>query len=554
MKSKSRFNVDFLSLLGVFVGCLIFYYLNSYILYDQFYHFNSSIFEKIFVKVCLIMNFDFSNFIIHGINDFNNPYFKNSIIFGCLFKPSICIYFIYVLTIIFLLSRQKKSKQTSVKYIFFGVGLIFTIYFTLYNYNFYYDRLHLLDRLLLLCLFLISIRYNSFILLFVPTLFLIMSQFNISGHYCLVDKEMPINILIIISSFIQLTAFINFKKFQISNFFQENKNQILISMILIIIASSYYMSFFTKFFMDDDLFFWIKHNDLGNEFIMAINRGWITKYLNHDYIILMKSVITKYSPILLLIVFLIQGSSLFINLNFKTTNIILVSYLFFHVMVFILTGIFFWKWILSIMVIIMVLNFTKQEIFYKKYNFRYITLIIVLLSPSFIHATKLGWLDTKFDTIYELTVIDVENNEKVVDYNDLSPLDINFNFSYEWEIFDGLSYRYASISPAKYLIHKKVNIAKSPYEFGKNTYSPNKKEKILFFVKKTFKNLNKIIPKNPNAFNGFKHFYNQRSNKKNKFLFDKKIETVNIYKYDYFYHYNQSYFNKNLVYSINLDE
>src|SRR5690606_38137238 len=92
-------------------------------------------------------------------------------------------------------------------------------------------------------------------------------------------------------------------------------------------------------------------------------------------------------------------------LNARLNQMILVLYIMMHILIFALTGIFFWKWIL-ILGVLLFASLVKENPLSYQLDFRsyFLYIAMLLVMPVAYNTIKLSWFDSGFITKYTFSL------------------------------------------------------------------------------------------------------------------------------------------------------
>jgi len=282
---------------------------------------------------------------------------------------------------------------------------------------------------------------------------------------------------------------------------------------------------------------WIVEDDLSILISNTLKRGWLGFYCDNEFYTGIILFVKSYGPILSFISMVIQASALLIFKR-RFFNLIIIGFISFNVIVFLLSGIFFWKWILANICLIFLIKKLNKEIliesiWQKKYFV--LGLIFIPLSWFYSYSVKLGWYQLNASRYYHLEVVSDDNKEYSVTLHKLAPYDLFFTSS-RWNLFDDKELFNSTQSYDIFQKGLKVTDFEKMKEFnklhGKNLYKQERAEKILEFIKLYFQSYNEAKLKSV-FWNGIiaapKHIYRWGDACKfPDFQFDKKVSKVRI--------------------------
>ena len=155
---------------------------------------------------------------------------------------------------------------------------------------------------------------------------------------------------------------------------------------------NYFWSAIAKAILDGNPFTWVLENKTYYLTLVALEKG----VLPVSQWPLLVEILYEFSVsgvvVLNFIIFLAQLYSVLAITNIRQTIILTIFYDVTHVAIFLLSGIFFWKWILLNLVIVASLSFLRERVIPT--GLKIYCALVVLLGNSIFFTTYLGWYDT----------------------------------------------------------------------------------------------------------------------------------------------------------------
>lgn len=188
--------------------------------------------------------------------------------------------------------------------------------------------------------------------------------------------------------------------------------------VLLILCNWYFKAGLGKIIVD-----WQNHNALYNLFMASVAHDWLYQFPQlknwiGTSLYQMKGIIEYLT---LFIEFLFPLILLFKRSWFKY---IMGSFIIFHLLVYLTSGIFFWKWIvLEVVLIITSFKWSGMLRFSFRQKAIYIGALVLFYFAS--PTTSLVWYDTPFLQKFEFYLVD-ETQEKKLDASFFSPFDVVF--------------------------------------------------------------------------------------------------------------------------------
>ena len=404
------------------------------------------------------------------------------------------------------------------------------------NYNFYYDQFFFLERILILALFILSLLKPAFIIPFTFLFLLTLSQYHYPlGGYSITDIYPLINFFPLLISYLILkwAFFIN---------------ELTFWRVFIVFHISYYLiPGIAKIEISPNLYEWIFYNDLSNLFNSSIEMGWLTELNKSTTDFISKQLNFLKVPLNLLTV-VIEISGVYFLTKAKTFRLYLALTSLFHLLIYLSSGIFFWKWIvINVAFILLSYSFERKKKFEKIFDLKPLYFVIfALISPLFLRPLSLAWYDSKLVEKYEIYLSNNYGKDILVTGNFFKPYDKIFSqnrFSYLlnnkslvgtygslgsdklfFSDFNPVDFIKENLNTDKNDFNKYTLIEKNQFEYleGFNNYDPHKKSEFIKFLKNYLTNYNQSPnrylsltvphihqPNNnfPRQIKGFKVFY-----------------------------------------------
>ena len=263
-------------------------------------------------------------------------------------------------------------------------GILTWVYAT-YNYNLYYDQGHYFDRFLLF-LFLLCIYWRPiFVLPFLTILLPIIWQFTVLRGFSFAIPFLPIRVLTLFSTFFLIYLFV--KKLPIADF---------VFLTGCLIATHYWAPGFVKFEQN-----WILYDQLNWLLPATYANGWLG-FLDSQTISLITQKLGYFNIPLKILTLIFEFGSMFFFFNRSSVKFFLCGWVFFHLGIFLFTGIFFWVWIL--------LDVAFLYLFLKKdgistlpiFNLKYliVSMVLIISGSLWSKPVVLAWFNVPVTYTY----------------------------------------------------------------------------------------------------------------------------------------------------------
>ncbi len=353
--------------------------------------------------------------------------------------------------------------------------------FSTYDLNLYYDRGHYVDRLALVALLvLVYLRPAAVPLLIVVAAFMI-RQFSFPLlNYSWTDKRVIFDVLLL------FCAALVHRLLQLGR-----TTSIFLHLTLCIVALHYVVPGIEKIRLE-----WVANNNLSNLFIASWDMGWLA-FLGEEKALQIGGVIDSINTPILVATMVIELSVIGIMFNRRYAMAVLSGLALMHVGIFASSGIFFWKWIIMDVALVLVLARLRHVDIFGKPAFVLLSWAIMLLSSKFLSPAKLAWYDTPLSYVYRMDAIGESGRIYEVEPASISPYDFPFaqgRFAYLTETPPLVSTAGAT---GDLEILRLVNRAKNPQEilmientYGQQQTNEEHRKRYETFIRTYFGNLN----------------------------------------------------------------
>ena len=398
---------------------------------------------------------------------------------------------VVLLAVLVIMLRTKSLFQSwssfesgaTIRWFITFVAFIMGWSFSTYDYNLYFNQGHQFDRVLLLGLVPCIFWRPIFVWPFVLHLVSIIWQFNYPiGGYSVAEQFLLVRILILFLAMFTLQGLTGNRK--IADF-------VFISLTLI--ASSYWLPGAGKIRLN-----WIAH---GHSYFLLFStyaKGWLA-FLDPVIIETMGTIFSWFDWPMRLGTLLLEFGAIFALWRRATLKVFLVGWILFHLGVFTLSGIFFWKWILlDVMTLILFLKnryFQSLPIF-SRGHFA-LSMLLIGGCQLWFKPVNLAWYDARANYSARFTAVGVSGKEYVLAPHFFAPYDYQFTlggFSFYCRT-PRLRITWGAtsdpvIARALRLAHTPADVLDIESRLGKIRYNPNRAAKVDEFLLRFFTNLN----------------------------------------------------------------
>jgi hypothetical protein len=383
----------------------------------------------------------------------------------------------------FSLTWDKISSNHQLKKFWLGIVIMLIWTHALYPFNYYYGQFHLIERFLVSFFGLITLFRPALVSFFLISILLINKQFDypIGINPEWTNRTIFYEVLILCQTWFFLHKTL---QFSLKNFY---------FLLITLVLSHYFVAGIAKFYVSPNIYNWLTHNNLGNFAAAAYIHSWQVwdgslNLATHFY------QISWISPLLSLLVLIIELGSIFILFSLKWTVIFTLGRAIMHLAIFLLSGVFFWNWIiLNLLLLLIIRQFyiktSTQEIPIKIYAI--ILPLICLMVPSLFKPKYLGWFDSKLSIFYKMEVNYLSGKKEILPFFVFQPYDTHFMQS-KFEFLENEKNLHLVLGGVYYFgLYEQINQVKTSsnlYDvkqfFGQNYYDSSKIRSFENFCRK----------------------------------------------------------------------
>lgn len=353
--------------------------------------------------------------------------------------------------------------------------------FSTYDLNLYYDRGHYVDRLALVALLvLVYLRPAAVPLLIVVAAFVIRQFSYPFQNYSWTDKHVIFDVLLLFSAALahRLLGL-------------GRTTSIFLHLTLCIVALHYLVPGIEKIRLG-----WVENNDLSNLFIASWDLGWLG-FLSEENALRIGRMIHSMNPTILVVTMVVELSVIGIMIHRRYAMAVLCGLALMHLGIFASSGIFFWKWIIMDMALVIVLARLRHVDIFGRPASVLLSWTIMLLSSMFLNPAKLAWYDTPLSYVYRIDAIGESGRIYEVEPAGMSPYDFPFAQGRYAYLTDTPLLVSTLGSTSNLEILRLVNRAKNPQEImmlerthGQQQTNQEHRKRYEMFIRTYFGNLN----------------------------------------------------------------
>lgn len=282
--------------------------------------------------------------------------------------------------------------------------------FSFYEYNFWLGSWHLIDRLLLIAFAIAGLINPSALIVFVVQATVVIGQFSDPLGFSWTDK-IPLMVILYLAALYQFLRVL----------WSSLTFDPLFVVFLVAIAAFYMSAGFAKLTVGP----WLLHNATEKIILGAwLQNGWLS-FLGENGMFILADQIAKVGLVLRVFVMIVELGFIGILFSRRLTIALLVGAIAMHVGILAFTGIFFWKWILLDLAIVVVLM--GNSIVKRFFNWR-LGLVGAAIGLFFVKYSSrdvpLGWFDTDLVSRYEIELLTADGRRQTAIPKNFAPYDI----------------------------------------------------------------------------------------------------------------------------------
>jgi hypothetical protein len=276
--------------------------------------------------------------------------------------------------------------------------------------NYYFNQTYLFERLLLLGIFIVSFRFPTISIFYIIYSLLFIKQLQVPDivYYTFTDKKVfyELSIISVLSAFLY-------------NLFRLHKREIFFVVSIWVVFSMWYLlAAYGKL----EFRWW--ENQLYHLSSASFVYGWLEEFPNFK--VQLYSFLKNYNTLFLILTLILETGVIILFINKYYGYLILVGLIGFHAMVFISSGIFFWKWIILLAIFIYIITKINHKELFNYKTLGLSSCLFIFMFLAFPNASKLGWLDTNLVNFHKIKAIDHEGTSIDIDASYFAPYDLIF--------------------------------------------------------------------------------------------------------------------------------
>lgn len=296
-----------------------------------------------------------------------------------------------------------------------------------YDYNAYFDRGHLVDRIVLVALALLVVWRPIAVLPFCLVSVSVIWQFwHPLGHFSVAEQFVLVRMLLLFTSAIFLGAI----------FARSWKREFLFVSIALL-AAAYLRCGLGKATLDGasyGLFNWVTHGHIPFLLLATYGNGWLG-FLDPGSVTQLALGVSRFDPLLVYGTMLLECGAIFCLVHRRALIGFLIGWIVFHLGVFALSGICFWKWMVVEGALLWIFLSPRRARAFPIFTRGHILIsfLIIIAGTVWFRPVTLAWYDSPANYTYRFVGIGESGRKYSLSPSLFAPYDYQFtmgNFSY----------------------------------------------------------------------------------------------------------------------------
>lgn len=361
-----------------------------------------------------------------------------------------------------------------------------------YDYNLYFDRAHLLDRAVLLGLAVAVVWRPIFVWPFLALAVAMLWQFSYPiGHFSVAQPFVLVRILLLFLAAWLLRAIT-----------RRSWSAEFLFLAITVLASAYLRCGVGKVLLgasDDGLLNWATHGHLYFLLLATHANGWLG-HLDQTTVTSFAQTISRFDRIMVVGTLLLECGALFALLRRRILFAFLAGWIGFHLGVFALSGIFFWKWMLveATLAGVLLARGSAQAFPIFKTSWFVLSLGLIVAGMSWFRPVNLAWYDSPLSYTYRFVGVGESGTRYALPPRFFAPYDYQFtlgNFHYAAD-YPGLDITWGAIWDRGIVEQLLQPVGLAEIEAmeraeGRNRYDAEDAERLESFVRTFVTNYNR---------------------------------------------------------------
>ena len=292
------------------------------------------------------------------------------------------------------------------------IAIILAWSFATYDYNYFFNQGHYLDRVLLVSL--VPLLYWQPVFLFPFTLLLIslMGQFAYPiGGYSWAEPNLLIRLLTLFLAMFLLSVLTGYRK-----------TADFLFLTCCFVAAYYWASGLGKLKLN-----WLIHDRVYFLLPNTYANGWLA-FLNQNAIATLTEILSWLNGLLKGVTILLECGAVFCLWRPTVFRLFLIGWIAFHLGIFFTSGICFWKW-MALDAILLLLFFRKGQVnhssIFTPQHFL-LSLVLILSANLWLKPVALVWYDAPMTYTYRLEAIGESGQHYTLPPRFFAPYDYQF--------------------------------------------------------------------------------------------------------------------------------
>lgn len=356
--------------------------------------------------------------------------------------------------------------------------------FAFYEYNLYFDRGHLVDRVLLMAFAVLAVWRPIFVIPWLALLAMIVQQFYYPIGGFAVTEAWQLGRIVELATALLLIRLVAKRWYAVE----------FVSLTIALVASAYWVSGLGKVRLG-----WLTAGPHLDALLLATyGNGWLG-FLSVDAITEVGRAMGPFLWPMLIGGSIVELGAIMLFWQRRVLIGWLVLFVVFHVNVFALTGIFFWKWMAFEAALLAFLLRDRLMDVLPIFTLPYalVGTMLIILGPVWSRPVELAWLESPVSYGYEFQATDVDGDTSELPPRFFRPYDYQLtlqNFAYLYDdkqlpiVWGATDDR--TVAEAVYGAETVDDVLRIEAQLGANRFEPTKADTLELFIQQFVRNWN----------------------------------------------------------------
>ena len=294
----------------------------------------------LFQTLAILILFRFVWLYFYAIGQLPEAAYSNFSIFLSASDSPLLALFVVVHLVVFALFRRRITwpqidTHCRTRSLMLICVALLTLQFATYDYNFYFDRTHAIDRILLVMLAAAVWIHPLFVHLWFVILMMIATQLHYpfeDYHWIWADKRLLFDLIVLFHCYLYVRICV------------RPKPHLFAALAIALTGGTYFYAGVSKMTLGPHWYSWLAENPLSNIVVSAFHNGGWLRWLGEGGIVSAANTIGLGERVLVTITLCVELAAVALFVHRRLPTVILAGAVAIHLGIVSTTGIFFWKW------------------------------------------------------------------------------------------------------------------------------------------------------------------------------------------------------------------